>query len=328
MAFRVRRNSDLNSSSSSSSSSSNNLTFLRRFALARCYSLDSLEEDLTSLCEDPANSKTVSYLLFEKSVDLGVLPSPTLCGRVMRMHSKKKDYEAAFLTYNKLRVTPRYLLHVYDANLVLDALCSNGFASEAVEFLAQMERNPPFMAAAPDRVSFNILIKGFCREKKSAEALKVKERMDEEISPDIVTYNILIAGLFNEGKAAEAMALLEEEMKGRKGIEPDAVTWTTLVKGFCGVGDVDRAEATFQEMSRRGIATSRVAYSCLLQGFCRKGDLCRARSLFDHVMKKGVQPDSNAVGLLIRGLCSKGRSEEAEAIKSRMATQQHCKSTS
>jgi len=56
----------------------------------------------------------------------------------------------------------------------------------------------------PDIVSYNIILKGLCKERRAEEALELLHMMvDDECGscpPDVVSYNTVINGFFRDGQ--------------------------------------------------------------------------------------------------------------------------------
>ena len=77
------------------------------------------------------------------------------------------------------------------------------------------------------------MIKGYAKSFNLAKALEVFEEMKSTpgMYPNNVTFNSLIDCCVRTKKCEKALHLLEE-MKSR-GIRPDLITFSTLIKGFC-----------------------------------------------------------------------------------------------
>ena len=54
-----------------------------------------------------------------------------------------------------------------------------------------------------------------------------------------------------------------------RGLEPDIVTYTALLFGYCNKGDVDQAVDLFKEMSTKGILTDTRTVSILHHGIVK-----------------------------------------------------------
>lgn len=84
---------------------------------------------------------------------------------------------------------------------------------------------------------YNLLMKGYINSGLPQAALNVHEEMSHQgLDPDRLTYNTLIFACTKTGNLDAAMCFFEEmkekgETNGYEVILPDAVTYTTLLKG-------------------------------------------------------------------------------------------------
>lgn len=63
--------------------------------------------------------------------------------------------------------------------------------------------------------------------------------------------------------------LLLREMDNMK-VQPDEVTYNTLVQGRCRAGKVEEARQILDEMNRRGIKPDHISYNTLICGYSKK----------------------------------------------------------
>ena len=57
------------------------------------------------------------------------------------------------------------------------------------------------------------------------------------------------------------------------GIEPDVVTFTTLIKGWCKVGKMSVAMHVAKVMLKMGLYPDEYTYTPLIQGYCEQHDM-------------------------------------------------------
>ena len=79
-------------------------------------------------------------------------------------------------------------------------------------------------------------------------------------TPDEVSYNIILKGLCDEKRIEEALQLLFHKMDDR-GISPTVVTYNTVIDGLCKVQAVDRAEGVLQQMIHKGVKPNIQTYN-------------------------------------------------------------------
>ncbi|GAY64092.1 hypothetical protein CUMW_230900 [Citrus unshiu] len=127
----------------------------------------------------------------------------------------------------------------------------------------------------PDAVTFNSLIKGLCVESRIMEAAALFTKLKAfGCEPNVITYTTLINGLCRTGHTIVALNLFEEMANGNGEIG---------VKGF-----VDKAKELFLKMKDENINPNAVTYTSLICGFCYANDWNEAKHLFIEMMDQGV----------------------------------------
>ncbi|CAM9857198.1 unnamed protein product, partial [Laminaria digitata] len=91
-------------------------------------------------------------------------------------------------------------------------------------------------------------------------------------------------------------------------VRPSVQAFTSVLTGFAGVGDKDRALAVFQQMMTAGVEPNVVTYTALISACVNGGDMDGARRLFGALEARGaiapaMQPSVFTYNTLIRGLC-------------------------
>ena len=116
-----------------------------------------------------------------------------------------------------------------------------------------------------------------------------------------------------ELKDQRVSALLEEMKKAH--IEPDIITYSTIVKGYCLSGDVDRAFEVLQEMRQDGkYAADEILYNSLLDGCAKQHRVEQAIQLLDDMRANGVSPSNYTLSILVKILGGARRLNEACSI--------------
>ncbi|CAN0498152.1 unnamed protein product, partial [Ectocarpus sp. 8 AP-2014] len=101
-------------------------------------------------------------------------------------------------------------------------------------------------------------------------------------------------------------------------VRPSVEAFTSVLTGFAGVGDKDRALAVFQQMVTAGVEPNVVTYTGLISACVNAGDMDGARRLFGALEARGaetpaMQPSAFTYNTLIRGLCRMGN--DAPAVR-------------
>ena len=121
---------------------------------------------------------------------------------------------------------------------------------------------------------------------------------------DVVTYNTLISALTRARRGRAALALFNE-MK-RYGLQPNKITYTTLMRACARTSDV---QELLYDMTERGIRPDTVTYNTMIRACCANGLLSQAMDLVNEMERNKCVPDSKTYGLLMNGLLKTGQAK-------------------
>merc|ERR550514_733666 len=77
------------------------------------------------------------------------------------------------------------------------------------------------------------------------------------------------------------------------------------------MGDVSHAAKLFKDMGERGVDPDIITYSMMIKAYAVQGDMKQAIQLFGEMRKRGVEPDTKAYTTIIEGCLRKGDLEAA-----------------
>merc|ERR1719478_852739 len=101
-----------------------------------------------------------------------------------------------------------------------------------------------------------------------------------------------------------APQLLQDMASAAPPVEPDIVTYSTLVKGFCYAGSLDRALQVFSDMQKGGKCwPDEVMFNSLLGGCAKEFRLDEALELLNKMRKSGVSPSNYTLSMLVKLMC-------------------------
>jgi len=191
---------------------------------------------------------------------------------------------------------------------VISALVNAGAIERAHSVLAEMiDAGVP-----PNRVTYNVLLKGHCQQLQLDKAKELIREMAEraDIEPNVVSYNILIDGCILMDDSAGALKYFNEMRE--RGIAPSKVSYTTLMKAFALSGQPKLANKVFDEMTKDPrVKVDRVAWNMLVEGYCRLGLIEEAKKIVERMKESGFQPDVATYGSLANGISVARRPGEA-----------------
>lgn len=105
-------------------------------------------------------------------------------------------------------------------------------------------------------------------------------------------------------------ALLEE--MSRANIEPNTITYSTVIKGYCQVDCVDQAFEILREMKNtRGLHPDEITYNTLLDGCARYSKWEKGIALLGEMQDAGVSPSNFTLSVLVKLARNCKRTEKA-----------------
>ncbi|KAI5079221.1 hypothetical protein GOP47_0006892 [Adiantum capillus-veneris] len=177
---------------------------------------------------------------------------------------------------------------------------------------------------------------------KCGQLTKAQKVFDKIQVPDIVSWTALIAGYVEQGNNEEAFKRFDQMLK--RGIVPDAVVYTCVLKACGGLGAIDRgremhafvekcgltvkdrllgnalvdfyakcgllldAQFMFDNLSARNVVT----WTALIAGYAQSGHIMMALQTFETMMEEGVKPNLITFVTVINACCHAGLIEKGE----------------
>ncbi|CAL9216257.1 unnamed protein product [Arabidopsis halleri] len=149
-----------------------------------------------------------------------------------------------------------------------------------------------------------------CKEKLVEEAKFVVINLKEFIKPDEITYRTMIKGFCDVGDLIEAAKLWNLMMD--EGFEVDIEAGQKIMETFLKKNQFDEASKVFYVMvSKRGCDLDGCFYRVMIDWLCKNGRIDMARKVFDEMRERGVQVDNLTWASIIYGLLVKRRVAEA-----------------
>ncbi|KAL2554701.1 Pentatricopeptide repeat-containing protein [Forsythia ovata] len=191
---------------------------------------------------------------------------------------------------------------------VISAFVKAGSMDKAQQVLAEMAR----IRVPANLITYNILLKGYCQQlqiDKAEELIRVMIS-DAGIEPDVVSYNTLIDGCILVDDSAGALAYFNEMRK--RGITPTKISYTTLMKAFALSGQPKLANKVFDEMlNDPRVKVDLVAWNMLVEGYCKLGLIDEAKSIIQRMKDTGFHPNVATYGSLAHGIALARKPGEA-----------------
>ncbi|TVU14149.1 hypothetical protein EJB05_37596, partial [Eragrostis curvula] len=117
---------------------------------------------------------------------------------------------------------------------------------------------------------------------------------DSMLQRDVVSWNVMISGYGMHGNAKEALELFSEMESGS--IEPNGVTFLSILSACCHAGLVDEGRKLFLKMRERSLEPNLKHYACMVDLLAKSGLLQEAE---DMVLAMPIEPDGGIWGTLL-----------------------------
>lgn len=197
---------------------------------------------------------------------------------------------------------------------MVEALVSNNHVAEAWKIVNDAWSSD--QRELLNTVIYSTIVKGFTMSRQHDQVIAVfKEMQERGIACNTVTYNTMLNGLARCGMMHEVPELLKGMRDSDPPVQPDIITYSTIVKGYCIAGDVDRAFALLDEMKKLGnVKPDEVLYNSLLDGCAKQSRVEDALKLLEEMKREGVVPSNYTLSILCKLLGRGRRLEQAFEI--------------
>lgn len=164
----------------------------------------------------------------------------------------------------------------------------------------------------------NLAISLHAKRKELSEAMAVFEEAVSKGWANTHSYAGAINCNIRCGDLGKARSLFES-LKSKKGLKADVVHYTTMMKGYCEIGDMASAAQLLEDMKIRRVEANVRTMNTFLRGCVQTGDIEKAEILLA-VMSKDfkVQPDVSSWEYLITLLSQGLRTDKILPILGRL----------
>lgn len=176
-------------------------------------------------------------------------------------------------------------------SILIKASCSVGNIDNALGLFEQLRQE----GLVFDQVAFNTLLLACSKAGRIAEAEKMFDQMCQlGMRPTNVTISILVK-MYGRARLLEKAVTTVERMEGEYGEAPNLFVYTCLIQAFAQNGQVRRSWEVFGDMLRSGVEPDGVTFGTLIHGcvYLNKFDhaMCVVRQAY---LKTGL-PGSESV---------------------------------
>ncbi|KAK8967201.1 Pentatricopeptide repeat-containing protein [Platanthera guangdongensis] len=159
-------------------------------------------------------------------------------------------------------------------------------------------------------VSYNTMIKGYTKAGRADKAAsRFREMPGNGVDPDKITYLTLIQCHYAEGSFYDCLALYHEMEEKEIEIPPHA--YSLVISGLCKENRPFDALMVFDKMSQRGCSPNITMYTALIDSFAKIGNEEQAMGLLQKMKADGFEPDEVTYGALINCFSKGGKLDKA-----------------
>ncbi|XP_062009886.1 pentatricopeptide repeat-containing protein At5g15280, mitochondrial [Rosa rugosa] len=187
-------------------------------------------------------------------------------------------------------------------NMILDKLILTGCTGIASILLEELEQRGGIL----DRMAYNNLIRGLCKDKNFQVAFTVLDSMlAKNLAPCLDVIVQLIPQLCKADRFGKAVNLKEIGLREKSSflLSLDHA----LIEGCCISGKVTEATTLLQNMLLNGIPPDAEIYNFMVQGLCKVNDLKKVWELLCVMARKSFNISLSTYRNLVRLLCLEGR---------------------
>uniref|UniRef100_A0A3Q7FTD6 Pentatricopeptide repeat-containing protein n=2 Tax=Solanum lycopersicum TaxID=4081 RepID=A0A3Q7FTD6_SOLLC len=249
---------------------------------------------------------------FSTMANHGIVPNRVTCNILVHALCKKGLLEEANNLFHKLlsKVHNGGSSNLITSTIMMDGCFKNGDTDQALAFWERMllERTQV------DKVSYNVVIHGFCLSHDLGTAYKYCcEMLKLGFVPDVYSYNTLIGALCRQGKISDA-CYIYDVMTGM-GVKPDHITYRMIIQGLCINREIDRANCFLDYMLEYSLIPEPLVWNVIINGYGRCGDIQKASYIREKMVACGVLPNIYTYNALIYAQIKSGNLSAAQSLE-------------
>ncbi|CAI9783876.1 unnamed protein product [Fraxinus pennsylvanica] len=122
----------------------------------------------------------------------------------------------------------------------------------------------------------------------------------------VLSFNALLAACVHS-KQFDKTVKIFHEIPEKLAIQPDIVSYNTVIKAFCELGSLDTAVSMMDELDKNGIHPTTATFNTLLYAFYKSGRFDEAEKIWGLMEKKNVSADARSYNAKLHGLVKEKR---------------------
>jgi len=232
-------------------------------------------------------------------------------GSMIKAYGQAGDVQTVKHLWSKHRQDTVQLTSI-TLGCMVEALVANGLSQDAWATVGELWEDPE-QRTLVNTVTYSTIVKGFAMSRQHDLVLAVyKEMKDRQIDCNSITYNTMINALARCNLMHEVPQLLEDMKASCPPVKPDIVTFSTIIKGYCMSGDLDKAlEVLVHMRSTTSLQPDEVLYNSLLNGCAKQSRLDEALGFLTEMKESQVPPSNYTLSIICKLFGRMRRLEQA-----------------
>jgi len=229
-------------------------------------------------------------------------------GSIIRAYGFVRDLEGVWDTWREMRMR-RISPTSVTLGCMVEALVTNGDPDSGYDLIHEIQGEEKSKNVI-NAVIYGTVLKGFSHQKKFGRVWAVyQEMLVQKMDFSIVTFNTLIDACARCGEVCRVPILLEDMDKNN--VEPNLITYSAILKGYCQDGKLDKAFELLASMRQTTkFKPDEIMFNSLLDGCARQGLWDRGISLLEEMEQVGIRPSNFTLSILVK-LASRSRRLDA-----------------
>uniref|UniRef100_A0A7S4UTZ8 PROP1-like PPR domain-containing protein n=1 Tax=Alexandrium monilatum TaxID=311494 RepID=A0A7S4UTZ8_9DINO len=229
-------------------------------------------------------------------MELQVYPSHVTLGILVKAYGQAGDIARVLRVWEEM-AEQRQQANAVTYGCMIDACVRCGSVQKAAEIFHEMKGQRRHR----NTILYTMLIKGHGLEKNLQAALALFREMQEESVPcNTITYNSIIDACIKCSDMRTAEELMHKMLSPDSGVEPDLITFSTLLKGYCHVGNMTKALQVAETIKERDLRCDELVYNTLMDGCVKANDILTGIGVFTEMTGMGLRPSSITHSILVR----------------------------
>ncbi|CAE7445202.1 unnamed protein product, partial [Symbiodinium pilosum] len=241
---------------------------------------------------------------------LKVRPSPITLGILVKTYGQAGDLDKVLAAWDEME-EQRGQANSVTYGCMLDACVKCGNLQKAVEVFKGMRATGKHR----NTILYTTMIKGYGLHKDLDNALELFHEMRGEGVPyNTITYNSILEACVKCGDIISAENILEQMVQTEVDIEPDLISYSTVLKGYCQNGELLKALCMFDDMKERCLRCDELVYNTLMEGCVKSDDWKAGCGIFAEMVECGLRPSAITASILSRLFQRVGHEDADERV--------------